>query len=346
MAAPIRLAWSLLGRVSRMPASPRRRVTSLLVALSLPRPDPGSGVKGDGSGVRDDGSGVRGDGSGVRGDGSGVRDDDSGVRGDGSEVRGDGSGVRGDGSGVRGDGPREVRGHGPWSRGHADGLPRELRWLMGSGGEERSGEERSGEERSGEERSGEERSGEERSGEERSGEERSGEEDFGVPMFGLRGEAVEVLETPRDFYRALHEGIGTAKRRIVMASLYLGTGDMETKLVEALRQALRRSLASPDPRLHIHVLLDATRGSRGSPNSVSMLLPLLDEVSVPPVSLSPRVSPSPCLPPTGVSVRVSLYHTPALRGLARLLLPEKLNETVGLQHMKLYVSDDTVIVSG
>ncbi|XP_078740795.1 CDP-diacylglycerol--glycerol-3-phosphate 3-phosphatidyltransferase, mitochondrial, partial [Lampetra fluviatilis] len=145
-------------------------------------------------------------------------------------------------------------------------------------------------------------------------------------MFGVRGEAVEVLKTPQDFYRALHEGIGTAKRRIVMASLYLGTGDMESELVDALRQAVRRSLASPDPRLHIHLLLDATRGSRGFPNSVSMLLPLLDEL------------PSP--------LRVSLYHTPSLRGLLRLLLPEKLNEAVGLQHMKLYVTDDTVIVSG
>ncbi|CAM9217654.1 unnamed protein product, partial [Lampetra fluviatilis] len=59
----------------------------------------------------------------------------------------------------------------------------------------------------------------------------------------------------------------------------------------------------------------------------------------------PPVSPPPP-PPRGVSVRVSLYHTPSLRGLLRLLLPEKLNEAVGLQHMKLYVTDDTVIVSG
>lgn len=45
-------------------------------------------------------------------------------------------------------------------------------------------------------------------------------------------------------------------------------------------------------------------------------------------------------------VRVSLFHTPNLRGLFRLLLPERLNETIGLQHIKVYLFDDNVILSG
>lgn len=45
-------------------------------------------------------------------------------------------------------------------------------------------------------------------------------------------------------------------------------------------------------------------------------------------------------------VRVSLFHTPNLRGLLRLLMPERFNETIGLQHIKVYLFDDNVILSG
>lgn len=45
-------------------------------------------------------------------------------------------------------------------------------------------------------------------------------------------------------------------------------------------------------------------------------------------------------------VRVSLFHTPNLRGVLRLLIPERFNETIGLQHMKAYLFDNNVILSG
>lgn len=45
-------------------------------------------------------------------------------------------------------------------------------------------------------------------------------------------------------------------------------------------------------------------------------------------------------------VRVSLFHTPHLRGLLRLLLPERFNETIGLQHIKAYVFDGSLVLSG
>lgn len=45
-------------------------------------------------------------------------------------------------------------------------------------------------------------------------------------------------------------------------------------------------------------------------------------------------------------MRVSLYHTPDLRGLLRLLIPQRFNETIGVQHIKVYLFDDSVIISG
>ena len=48
----------------------------------------------------------------------------------------------------------------------------------------------------------------------------------------------------------------------------------------------------------------------------------------------------------GSRARVSLYHTPELRGFRKLVLPEKFNETIGVQHMKVYLFDDNLIISG
>ena len=46
------------------------------------------------------------------------------------------------------------------------------------------------------------------------------------------------------------------------------------------------------------------------------------------------------------SCTVSLYHTPQLRGFKKKIIPAKFNETIGLQHTKLYVFDNSVLISG
>ena len=43
---------------------------------------------------------------------------------------------------------------------------------------------------------------------------------------------------------------------------------------------------------------------------------------------------------------VSLFHTPKLRGIYKKTIPDKYNELIGLQHCKLFVFDDSVIISG
>ncbi|KAB0399607.1 hypothetical protein E2I00_002255, partial [Balaenoptera physalus] len=121
--------------------------------------------------------------------------------------------------------------------------------------------------------------------------------------------------------------IKVAKRRVVMASLYLGTGPLEQELVDCLESTLEKSLQAKFPSdLRVSILLDFTRGSRGRKNSRTMLLPLLQRFPE--------------------QVRVSLFHTPNLRGLLRLLIPERFNETIGLQHIKVYLFDNSVILSG
>ncbi|XP_038597833.1 LOW QUALITY PROTEIN: CDP-diacylglycerol--glycerol-3-phosphate 3-phosphatidyltransferase, mitochondrial [Tachyglossus aculeatus] len=148
-----------------------------------------------------------------------------------------------------------------------------------------------------------------------------------VPEFGISSSHVKVLSSPTEFFELMKEQITSAKRRVVMASLYLGTGPLEQELVDCIDKALERALQpSSSCSLRVSILLDFTRGSRGRQNSRTMLLPLL------------RRFPE--------RVRVSLFHTPHLRGLLRLLVPERFNETIGLQHIKVYLFDGNVILSG
>lgn len=74
------------------------------------------------------------------------------------------------------------------------------------------------------------------------------------------------------------------------------------------------------------LLVFALPSHSGRKNSRTMLLPLLQRFPE--------------------HVRVSLFHTPNLRGLLRLLIPERFNETIGLQHIKVYLFDNNVILSG
>ena len=77
----------------------------------------------------------------------------------------------------------------------------------------------------------------------------------------------------------------------------------------------------------VHILLDYTRGSRGKDKSSrTMLTPLLKEYKD--------------------FVSVHLYHTPDLRGLLKRMLNGRISEVVGLNHMKIYLFDDSFVISG
>nr|CAG4640991.1 EOG090X08SX [Eulimnadia texana] len=144
------------------------------------------------------------------------------------------------------------------------------------------------------------------------------------PCFPVDGDKVTVLKTPEEFYQTLISKTEKSTKRIVFASLYLGTGSLEKKLVDSVEKNLKEKSDEEKPR--VQILLDATRGSRGSQNSRKMLLNLLQNFSE--------------------NVSVHMYHTPALRGLMKTLIPERYNETIGLQHMKIYLFDNSLLISG
>lgn len=144
-----------------------------------------------------------------------------------------------------------------------------------------------------------------------------------APGFPVNGSKITIIHEPVHFYGTLIEKCKSAKNRITFASLYIGTGKLESELIQTIEQAI----LSSNGNIKAKFLLDYMRGSRGTQNSRKMLEPLL------------KGKYAHCS-------EVFLYHTPKLRGLLKVIMPDRFNEVIGLQHMKLYMIDNTLIISG
>ncbi|KAJ8728227.1 hypothetical protein PYW08_016612 [Mythimna loreyi] len=142
-----------------------------------------------------------------------------------------------------------------------------------------------------------------------------------APCFPVNASKVNIINDPKKFYDILCERFQKANRRISVASLYLGIGSMEKKLLDITKKNLKDKKC-----LNFKVLLDYQRGTRGEVNSVTQLRDFVNEL------------PNQC--------SVNLYQTPRLQGSWSKALPSRYNELVGLQHMKLYIADDSVLLSG
>ncbi|KAJ3129348.1 CDP-diacylglycerol--glycerol-3-phosphate 3-phosphatidyltransferase [Nowakowskiella sp. JEL0407] len=135
-----------------------------------------------------------------------------------------------------------------------------------------------------------------------------------IPVSRLR-----VIQSPADFYAVLLRLCRSATSSIHLSSLYLGHA--ENELVSLLSEKL-----SSSPALKVSFLLDYHRALRLSNDSKSSL-----------TLLSPILSTFPD------RVRLHLYKTP--HAIADLC-PPKYNEIWGTMHMKSYVADDAVLLSG
>lgn len=139
--------------------------------------------------------------------------------------------------------------------------------------------------------------------------------------FYFKSGEIDVLNTPADFYATLKDRILNAEDRIFIASLYIGKTQEE--LIDCIKEALRKN-----SKLRVYVLVDGLRGTRESPSkcSVTLVSQLLE-------NYHDRVD-------------LRLYRTPACVGWKGTILPKRINEGLGLQHMKIYGFDDEVILSG
>lgn len=60
--------------------------------------------------------------------------------------------------------------------------------------------------------------------------------------FPIKGDGVEILGSPSQFYNALLQGVRDAQFRVVIASLYIGTGSLEQELIRSPGNRPCRSL--------------------------------------------------------------------------------------------------------
>ncbi|KAJ3020271.1 UNVERIFIED_CONTAM: CDP-diacylglycerol--glycerol-3-phosphate 3-phosphatidyltransferase [Siphonaria sp. JEL0065] len=137
-----------------------------------------------------------------------------------------------------------------------------------------------------------------------------------------RAADIHIIDSPPEFYTALLNGIDRAQSRIALASLYIGEKEVN------LQQALHQKLAA-HKNVQLHVLVDAMRGSRKDAktgaSTVSLLTPLKLKFQN--------------------QTTISLFEFPSANPF-RKLVPQRFNEAFGLQHIKVYVFDDDVIISG
>ena len=91
---------------------------------------------------------------------------------------------------------------------------------------------------------------------------------------------------------------------------------------------IRKALEA-NPDLKVSILTDALRGTRETPepSCASLLTPLVTDFG-----------------PDRIEIR--MFHTPNLTGLRKKLVPKRIHEGWGLQHMKLYGIDDEIMISG
>ena len=140
------------------------------------------------------------------------------------------------------------------------------------------------------------------------------------PGFYVNGDNIQVILSPHLFYQTLIDKISNANDRITISSLYIGTGEMERRLVDAIDNQM-----CDKPHLQVCILLDRLRGTRGDPNSLTLLLPLIRKHKD--------------------RIQLYLYTTPVLTGY-KLLIPQRFNEALGVQHIKAYIFDNDLIISG
>eukprot|EP00899_Mesostigma_viride_P020113 jgi/Mesvir1/28102/Mv04686-RA.4 len=195
-----------------------------------------------------------------------------------------------------------------------------------------------------------------------------------APVFPVNAENIQLLKTPAELYAALNEGVSASRERVVLASLYIGTGSLEQALVSRLAKHL-----AAHPQLRATVLVDGMRGTRREATSdgrPSSSLALLGQEMVGAAGLSSRIYPqgaactlaSPTLSacdrgqvgrdflssdtPDGRGaveegrVRLCFYRTPSIPALADRYFSDRFKEIFGVCHLKVYLFDDTVLLSG
>lgn len=141
------------------------------------------------------------------------------------------------------------------------------------------------------------------------------------PVFRLRPGDVTFLREPRDYFTQLQSLAAASKRRVFISGLYLGSDDLSKELVASVEDVMIQR-----PTLKVSMLFDHGRGTREEApgqTSVTTAMPLIER-----------------------GAKMHLWRSPNVASWKERLLGKRLSELLGVQHAKVHVFDDTVILSG
>ncbi|KAL6065163.1 CDP-diacylglycerol--glycerol-3-phosphate 3-phosphatidyltransferase, variant 3 [Balamuthia mandrillaris] len=144
------------------------------------------------------------------------------------------------------------------------------------------------------------------------------------PAFEVDPHRVQFLEQPSQFLDRLEEGIKQAQHRVVLSALYLGTSSPQVdRLMAALHSACRAN-----SQLQVHLHFDHCRSTRDPKG--------LEELHRLQAAFPERV-------------KVTLFQVPAplwWQWGHRLVPSPRFKEVFGLSHIKAFLFDDDLILSG
>lgn len=96
---------------------------------------------------------------------------------------------------------------------------------------------------------------------------------------------------------------------------------MERELLNLLELQM-----SHNPGLKVSFYMDGLRGKRDCPSSFDLIRPLVEKF------------PSRC--------SLAMYTTMQMKGIGSKVVPNRFNEGFGLSHMKVYLFDNSLIMTG
>ncbi|XP_015793560.1 CDP-diacylglycerol--glycerol-3-phosphate 3-phosphatidyltransferase, mitochondrial isoform X2 [Tetranychus urticae] len=150
--------------------------------------------------------------------------------------------------------------------------------------------------------------------------------DKGLIYFRVKSDSIEILQNPQTFYSKLQKLISQSKKRVILSSLYIGTGELEENLINSLHSRLEET-----KDLRVSILVDYNRGQRLKQKND------LDSSS------------KGLLRSLAHKANIYFFLSPAFGSYFKryFILPiQSVNESLSTQHIKCYIGDDDVILSG
>ncbi|KAK2197698.1 bifunctional Phospholipase D-Transphosphatidylase/CDP-alcohol phosphatidyltransferase class-II family/Phospholipase D-like domain [Babesia duncani] len=143
--------------------------------------------------------------------------------------------------------------------------------------------------------------------------------------YSLEPDNISFINSASNFYTKICEMCRNAKKRIVLSCLYIGTGDLESNLIQEIT-----ACKSERPNVTLDVLVDKERQCRSN---------TLNKEKSPLYLFAPMIKHFD-------NVKISLFFNPLFGRIMTHFVKSPLSEVFGTMHLKIYISDSTCIITG